>query len=420
VFTMPKTGEKEKRISLYFTVFILLFVCSFFCAHRVSAQDRYFYCSVLASGPMVDGECNYSGSRRPLWFPLDENGSHWGGGVSIVGANLESCLEYPEEKAAPGNVAGFSLQCTMSVVRVCSKETPGNEMNSRPANYKECPIYITQEGTAGTQTEPVRVELGQRVVNTFKFKIYATDGNGYTMDKFSLSCRNCQTGIEVKAVGTDSLEVTFDSVGPRIVVGLNMIEVVATPESRGVPSIIPLYFIVAIDCDGQIKDIQSQCSTDQSQPTQLACEQKCTANKYCRYISGQCLFEGDLTTQEQAQLGESAVSKYVQAKYTKPSGYVGPLPDCAFSGTCRRLVDLLKLFINYARGMFAVVAGIAFFFFVYGGFMIIISFGNAEKVKKGQQILIGAVVGLIIVFSAYLIVNFILEALNVSSDFRGI
>ncbi len=52
--------------------------------------------------------------------------------------------------------------------------------------------------------------------------------------------------------------------------------------------------------------------------------------------------------------------------------------------------------------------------------MIIISFGNAEKVKKGQQILVGAVIGLVIVFSAYIMVDFVLDALNVRDEFRGV
>ena len=52
-----------------------------------------------------------------------------------------------------------------------------------------------------------------------------------------------------------------------------------------------------------------------------------------------------------------------------------------------------------------------------GGLFMIVSFGNAERFKKGQQILVAAVIGMIISFSAFLLVNYILEALNVSDYF---
>ena len=117
---------------------------------------------------------------------------------------------------------------------------------------------------------------------------------------------------------------------------------------------------------------------------------------------------------------EVIVDEFLKGRYGVPPGYQGPLPDCAFSGTCRNINDLLQLFINYGEGIFAIIAGFAFAFFVYGGFLMIFSFGNAERVKQGQQVLIAAVIGLIIVFSAYIMVDFLLDALGVVSEFRGI
>ena len=62
----------------------------------------------------------------------------------------------------------------------------------------------------------------------------------------------------------------------------------------------------------------------------------------------------------------------------------------------------------------------AFVFFIYGGFTMITSFGSAEKVKKGRDILLAAVVGMIIAFSAYLLINFIISALGVADSFKVI
>lgn len=49
---------------------------------------------------------------------------------------------------------------------------------------------------------------------------------------------------------------------------------------------------------------------------------------------------------------------------------------------------------------------------VYAGALWILAAGNEEKITQAKGILKGAVLGLIIVFSAYVIVNFVLQALR--------
>jgi hypothetical protein len=114
------------------------------------------------------------------------------------------------------------------------------------------------------------------------------------------------------------------------------------------------------------------------------------------------------------------VRGYIQQNYQKPSDYIGFMPDCAFTGLCRNTNDLVSVFLLYGNGMFFIVAGYAFVMFVYGGFMMIFAMGNQEKVKKGQQILVAAVIGLIIVFSSYIVIKFLLEALGVKDSFNGV
>ncbi len=99
------------------------------------------------------------------------------------------------------------------------------------------------------------------------------------------------------------------------------------------------------------------------------------------------------------------------------------LPRCAFDpyGCVGENADInlfVTLGINFAKFIFAIIGTVAFVMFVYGGFTMILSFGSAEKFKKGKDILVAAVVGMIIAFGAYLIVNFILNVLQVGSDFR--
>lgn len=103
-----------------------------------------------------------------------------------------------------------------------------------------------------------------------------------------------------------------------------------------------------------------------------------------------------------------------------PPGYKGPMVECAFSGTCRNVNDVVKTAVNWGEKIFAFVGSLAFVMFVIGGFMIIISAGNADKVKKGRDVLVAAVVGLVISFSAYLLIKLVLDALDVQQGFRAV
>lgn len=55
------------------------------------------------------------------------------------------------------------------------------------------------------------------------------------------------------------------------------------------------------------------------------------------------------------------------------------------------------------------VGTIALVMFIYGGLMWMLSMGDAGRVKKGRDTFIWATLGLIVVFSSYLIVNFIFD-----------
>ena len=113
----------------------------------------------------------------------------------------------------------------------------------------------------------------------------------------------------------------------------------------------------------------------------------------------------------------SALGQGVRNKYTNSSNL---LPGCTADGSCRKLSDIIGVALKAVDLVFKYVGAIAFIFFVYGGFTMILSFGNSEKFKKGQQVLVAAVIGLIIVFGAYLMVSFILDALGVAEEFKVI
>jgi len=50
---------------------------------------------------------------------------------------------------------------------------------------------------------------------------------------------------------------------------------------------------------------------------------------------------------------------------------------------------------------------------IYGGFLMLTSSGSSGQIDKAKKIIVGAVIGLVIVFAAYTAVQFILGALGV-------
>lgn len=78
------------------------------------------------------------------------------------------------------------------------------------------------------------------------------------------------------------------------------------------------------------------------------------------------------------------------------------------------LSDLLQVGVNVTKIILGVVGSLALLMFVYGGIIMLISAGNSEKVSQAKGILTAAVIGLIIVFASYLIIQFVMKSLGVN------
>ena len=63
---------------------------------------------------------------------------------------------------------------------------------------------------------------------------------------------------------------------------------------------------------------------------------------------------------------------------------------------------------NIIRSVLGVIGSLALVMFIYGGITWMLSGGNQERVAKGKQILIWATLGIIIIFSAYALVRFVI------------
>lgn len=86
---------------------------------------------------------------------------------------------------------------------------------------------------------------------------------------------------------------------------------------------------------------------------------------------------------------------------------------------CRNVNVLIQLLINIANKILMVVGGVALLVFIYGGFLILTAAGG-EGVKKGKEALVAAVIGLVIIFSAQLLLNFVLSIVIKAGGQEGV
>ncbi len=78
------------------------------------------------------------------------------------------------------------------------------------------------------------------------------------------------------------------------------------------------------------------------------------------------------------------------------------------------LNDILTIAIQASKWILGMVGSLALIMFIYGGFMFLISGGSSDKVGEGKKIITAAVIGLIIVFSSYIIISFVIRSLGLS------
>lgn len=81
------------------------------------------------------------------------------------------------------------------------------------------------------------------------------------------------------------------------------------------------------------------------------------------------------------------------------------------------LNNIVSTAVKVSEFILGIVGSLALLAFVAGGLMMMLSAGNAEWVTRGRQTLIGAVIGLTIVFTSYTIIYFVYKSLGI--EFSG-
>ena len=89
----------------------------------------------------------------------------------------------------------------------------------------------------------------------------------------------------------------------------------------------------------------------------------------------------------------------------------------AMDQDCFDITVFISLLIQLTDYLFGIIGALALGSFIYGGFVLILSQGNPEKVKQGTGAMINALIGLLIAFGGYVLVSFLGEILNLKSTF---
>ena len=76
--------------------------------------------------------------------------------------------------------------------------------------------------------------------------------------------------------------------------------------------------------------------------------------------------------------------------------------------------DFMVLAINISKWILGIVGSLALIMFIYGGFMFLISAGSADKVTQAKKIIVAAVIGLLIVFTSWLIIKFVMGSMGLN------
>ena len=87
----------------------------------------------------------------------------------------------------------------------------------------------------------------------------------------------------------------------------------------------------------------------------------------------------------------------------------GGLVPC--KGTDCTFCDLIKLVENIVNFLWSLAAVVAGAMLVYGGFIMMTAGGDQGKVKEGKGIITQALIGFIIMFVAWILINLVLSVI---------
>lgn len=83
---------------------------------------------------------------------------------------------------------------------------------------------------------------------------------------------------------------------------------------------------------------------------------------------------------------------------------------CTNTGNCG-VSDIVTVAINITKFLTLLIGSIALLFFIIAGIKMLLSHGNPQAVSSAKQMMLQTVIGILVFFSAYLIVSFTRQVL---------
>lgn len=83
--------------------------------------------------------------------------------------------------------------------------------------------------------------------------------------------------------------------------------------------------------------------------------------------------------------------------------------DCIEKGICNA-TDFSRVVINVGEFIFGIAGVAALLFLIFGGFLLIVSEGNQNSIDRGKLIIKSAIIGIVIIFTAWIVINGIVVA----------
>lgn len=78
--------------------------------------------------------------------------------------------------------------------------------------------------------------------------------------------------------------------------------------------------------------------------------------------------------------------------------------------------DVLRLVVNF----FLLIGGLtAFFYVLYGGFIYLTAGGDQSKADQGRKYIVNAIIGVVIIFLSFSLINFVINRIPSAGGGRG-
>ncbi|QQS60120.1 hypothetical protein IPN41_03265 [Candidatus Falkowbacteria bacterium] len=73
--------------------------------------------------------------------------------------------------------------------------------------------------------------------------------------------------------------------------------------------------------------------------------------------------------------------------------------------------DVPTLIGKIISAVLGVIGSLALLMVIYGGFTWMLAAGSSEKIKKGRDIIVWAILGLVVIFTSYALVRFVITSI---------